>query len=160
MKKSETSQTLSFYSKLERIASGMEYYALSVPANITKALGTKGPVPVLAAVNRSTPFRVSLFPVGEGRHYLRVKAQVRTEAKIKGGDRVHVQITVRDREAENTLPKDLEKALKSKGALSAFRAFPPGKKGFMLRKIEEAVRPETREKRIQDLVKAATRHLK
>ncbi len=155
MKHSSESKPLSFQSKLERIATDMEYFALSVPEKISRALGTKGPVPVYAQVNDSTPFLVSLFPVGEGRHYIRVKASVRKETEIKEGDRVRVQITVRDRTTEISIPKDLMSALRSEGVIDEFKALPIGKKSYLLRLIEQAAKPETREKRIQNAVEAA-----
>ena len=151
-------QKFSFQSKLESISDELEYYALSVPPKVTAALGTKGPVPVYAQVNDSPVFLISLYPVGKGRHYLRVKAEIRKAAKIKGGDKVKVEITVRDRAKEISIPKDLASALKEEGVLEAFKALPPGKKSFVLRKIEEASKPETRKKRIQDAVGEA--HLK
>lgn len=133
----------------------MKYFALSVPAKITKALGTHGPVPVTARVNGSKPFLNSLYPVGEGRHYLRIKAVVWKEVKIKEGDRVRVEITVRDRKAEISIPKDLASALRAEGVAKFFDALPIGKKSYLLRLIDEAAKPETREKRIQDAVEAA-----
>src|SRR4051794_12386950 len=113
---------LSFQSKLERVASGMEYYALSVPTKITLALGTRGPVPVFARVNDSEKFLGSLFPVGEGRHYLRIKNKICKAAEIKAGDPVQVRITVRDRSAEIDIPKDLMRALRAEGAVKGFKA--------------------------------------
>ena len=109
MKPNSKSQTFSFESKLERIASSANYFAVSVPKKISLALSTHGPVPVFAQVNDSPIFLVSLFPVGEGRHYLRVKAEIREAVKIKEGDRVRIQITVRDRTTEISIPKDLMK---------------------------------------------------
>src|ERR1700722_10439540 len=97
---------LSFEAKLENWAEGMDYCAVAVPAKITKALGTKGPVLVMARVNKSEPFKVSLFPVGGGKHYIRIKAKVRRETKTKTGDRVRLRITVLDR-ADVTYPNDL-----------------------------------------------------
>lgn len=155
MKNPKPHQKFSFQSKLESISDELEYYALSVPEKVTRALGTKGPVPVHAQVNGSKPFLNSLYPVGGGRHYLRIKASVRKETKIKEGDRVRVEITVRDRKAEISIPKDLASALKAEGVLEFFKALPDGKKSFMLRLIDEAAKPETREKRIQDAVQAA-----
>ncbi len=89
----------------------MDYCAVPVPAKITQALGTKGPVLVMAQVNDSKPFKVSLFPIGGGTHYIRIKASVRKETKIKTGDRVSVRFTVLDR-ADVTYPKDLLSAAK------------------------------------------------
>ncbi len=135
----------------------MEYYALSVPVKITLALGTKGPVPVFARVNGSETFLASLFPVGGGRHYLRVRNKICKAAEIKEGDRVAVQITVRDRAAEISIPKDLMSALRAEGVLEEFKALPIGKKSYLLRLIEEAAKPQTRDKRIQSAVEEAHR---
>jgi Domain of unknown function (DUF1905)/Bacteriocin-protection, YdeI or OmpD-Associated len=154
MKRAPKPQQLAFQSRLERIASGAEYFALSVPLKISRALQTRGPVPVSARVNDSMPFLVSLFPIGGGRHYLRVKATVRNAAKIKGGDRVRVHLTVLDRSAVS-LPQDLTSALRAQGALESFQALPLGQQRYTIRRIDEAAKPETRDKRIQIAVAAA-----
>jgi hypothetical protein len=151
-------QQLSFQSKLERIASRMEYFALSVPMKITLALGTRGPVPVSARVNESETFLASLYPVGAGRHHLRVKNKICKTEEIKEGDRVRVQITVRDRSAEISIPKDLMIALREAGVQGEFKALPIGKKSYLLRLIAEASKPQTRDKRIQAAVQEV--HLK
>ena len=147
---------LSFDATLEDWAEGMNYCAVPVPATITEALGTHGAVLVMACLNGSAPFEVSLFPVGGGQHYIRVKAKVRKETRTKTGDRVHMQITVLDRAAV-TYPADLLSALEAQGAESDFKALAPGRRNFIVRRIDEAVKPETRRKRIQDAVHEAER---
>lgn len=142
--------------KLENWAEGMDYCAVSVPTKITKALGTNGPVLVMARVNNSEPFKVSLFPVGGGKHYIRIKAKVRKETKTKSGDRVRLRITVLDRAAV-TYPKDLLVTLRAEGVAKEFKSLPPGEQNFILRRINDAAKPETRKKRIQDAVEAAHR---
>ncbi len=147
-------QQLSFHASLESWAAGMDYCAVPVPAEITQALGTKGPVLVMAQVNDSQPFQVSLFPVGGGQHYMRIKAKVRRETKTKTGDRVRVRITVLDR-ADVTIPEDLMSALRVEGVTEDFTSLPPGKQNFIIRRIADAAKPETRDKRIQEAVEAA-----
>jgi translation initiation factor IF-1 len=142
---------LSFQSKLENWAEGMDYCAIPVPASVTQTLGTKSAVLVMARVNSSEPFKVSLFPAGNGQHYIRVRAKVRKEAKLKEGDRVKVRITVLDR-ADITIPKDLAAALRSEGVAADFNALTPGKKNYIIRRIDDASKPETRAKRIQEAV--------
>lgn len=154
MKRAPVPQQLSFQSKLERLASGANYFGLSVPLKISRALQTRGPVPVSARVNDSMPFLVSLFPIGGGRHYLRVKAEVRDAAMIKGGDRVHVHITILDPSAVS-IPHDLTSALRAEGVMEHFKALPLGKQRYTIRWIGEAARPETRAKRIQIAVEVA-----
>jgi uncharacterized protein YdeI (YjbR/CyaY-like superfamily) len=48
-------------------------------------------------------------------------------------------------------------ALRAAGATKDFKALPPGKQNFIIRRIDEAVKPETRQKRIQDAVAEAQR---
>jgi hypothetical protein len=147
-------QKLSFDADLEDWAEGMDYCAVAVPAEITEALGTKGPVLVLARVNDSEPFQVSLFPVGGGQHWIRIKAKVRRETNTRTGDRIRVRFTVLDR-AEVVLPDDLVSALRAEGVEDAFQSLPPGRQNFLVRRIDEAARPDTRERRIQEGVVAA-----
>lgn len=142
---------LKFQSKMENWEEGMDYCAIPVPASITKALGTKRAVLVMAKINQSEPFQVSLFPAGGGQHYIRVRAKVRKKANIKEGDRVKVLITVLDR-ADVTIPKDLMDALKAKGKLKDFNSLTPGRKNYAIRRINDATRLETRKKRIQETV--------
>lgn len=144
----------SFKAKLENWAEGMDYCAVSVPAKITKQLGTHGPVLVLATVNDSEPFQVSLFPVGGGKHYIRIKSKVRKETNTKTGDTVQIRFTTQDR-ANIDYPQDLLKALRSDGVLATFKSLSPGKQNFIVRKINEASKPETREKRILEAVELA-----
>jgi hypothetical protein len=155
MKNTSTAgQKLSFDAALEDWAEGMDYCAVRVPAEITDALGTKGPVLVLARVNDSEPFQVSLFPVGGGQHCIRIKAKVRRETNTKTGDLVRIRFTVLDR-ADVDLPDDLVNALQAEGVEEAFKSLPPGKQNFIVRRIDDAARPETRERRIQEAVVAA-----
>lgn len=157
MKSSTTAgQEFSFKAKLENWAEGMDYCAVPVPAKITQALGTNSAVLVLARVNGSEPFKVSLFPVGGGQHYIRIKAKVRKETKTKTGDRIRLQFTVLDR-ADVTYPPDLLRALRAEKATQNFKSLPPGEQNFILRRLEEAAKPETRQKRIQEAIAAARR---
>lgn len=151
---SDAGRQLSFQAILENWAEGMDYCAVPVPAEITQALGTTGPVLVMARLNDSAPFQVSLFPVGGGQHYIRIKASVRRETKTKAGDQVRVRATILDR-SDVTIPADLTSALRAAGATAEFKLLPPGKQNFMIRRLNQAARQETRDKRIQEIVEAA-----
>ena len=147
-------QHLSFQADLENWAEGMDYCAVPVPAKITEALGTTGPVLVMAQVNESTPFQVSLFPVGGGQHYIRIKAKVRQETNTKTGDHIRVRLIVLDRAAVE-IPEDLISVLDADGLMDAFQLLPSGKQSFIIRRITEAVKSETRGKRVQEAAAAA-----
>jgi len=144
----------SFEATLENWAEGMDYCALPVPAEITNALGTKAAVLVMAQVNDSKPFKVSLFPVGGGKHCIRIKKSVRHETKTKTGDRIRVRFKVLDRD-DVEIPDDLMLAMQTNGLDEAFTSLAPGKRNYIVRRIEDAVKPETRRKRIQEALDAA-----
>lgn len=148
---------LSFRAVLENWAEGMDYCAVAVPKEITLKLGTHGPVLVMAQLNGSEPFKVSLFPVGGGQHYIRVKAKVRRETQTKVGDEIELHITVLDR-SEIELPEDLQRALQA--AKVDYSLLPSGEQNFLIRRIEEAVKPATRAKRVQLAVEAAQQRAK
>ena len=154
--KSAAGQKFSFRARLENWEKGMDYCAVAVPARITKALGTKSAVLVMAQINKSVPFKVSLFPVGGGEHYLRIKSKVRKEVGVEEGDLISIQVTTLDR-AVIVIPADFKKALKAESATADFDAMTPGKKNFAIRRIEEALKPETRAKRIQEIIEEARR---
>ena len=147
---------LSFEATLENWAEGMDYCAVPVPPRITESLGTRSAVLVMACLNDSAPFKVSLFPVGDGQHYIRIKAKVRKETRSKTGDRVRMRITVLDRAAVS-YPADLLSALRAEGATRDFKALPSGRQNFIVRRIDEAAKPETRQRRIQDAIEEAQR---
>jgi len=155
MKHAPSPQQLSFKSKLKRIATGMDYFAVPVPPETTEALKTRGPVPVSARVNDSEDFLASLYPIGGGRHQLRIRNKICKSVNITAGDAVRVDIQVRDRNAEIAIPKDLAGVLRAEGLTKEFKALPVGKKAYLLRLIKEAAKPETRAKRIRDAVQAA-----
>ena len=89
------------------------------------------------------------FPIDGGQHYIRIKAKVCKETSTKIGDRIEVRITVLDR-AQVDIPEDLINALRAEKAEESFKSLPPGKQTFMVRCINEVVKPQTREKRIQE----------
>ena len=110
-------------------------------------------------MNDSEPFQVSLFPVGGGQHYIRIKAKVRRETNTQLGDSIHVRFTVLDRAAVE-IPADLMSVLAAEDLTAAFKSLPPGQQNFIVRRIGEAAKPQTRAKRIQEALVAARQRLR
>src|SRR5438445_10951349 len=81
-----------FFARLEHLGG---IYAISIPARVTKAIGKRGNVPVIALVNGIAEVRASLKPCGGGRHRLQLNAaarrlaQAETGARLAIGPRVH-----------------------------------------------------------------------
>ncbi len=133
------------------------FYAVEVPAEISKAIGKRGPVPVSARINNVAEFTASLSPAGGGRHRLRMNARTREIAEASTGDMVRVHIRVHTRPLRVVIPEDLKTALRGEGVLEHFEKFAPGKQNHIIDWICRAARPETREKRIQFTVEITYR---
>jgi hypothetical protein len=122
---------------------------------VSRAIGKRGNVPVIAVVNGIAEVRASLQPCGGGRHRLRLNTAVRRLAKAQAGDRLAIALTVDEHPVADTIPDDLHRALRDEDALAAFQDLPVGKQNHILHWIESAAKEATRENRIALAVEVA-----
>jgi hypothetical protein len=132
---------------------GMETAALKPPLDVPKVFGRKGRVPVKGTIN-GFPYRSSLMNMGDG-HMMVVNAQIRAGAKCKAGDMVNVVMDVDEDKRTVQVPAYLKKIINSDPLAKEFwskQSFTHQKE--YVREIEDAKRPETREKRIAAMMDA------
>ncbi|HXM44342.1 MAG TPA: YdeI/OmpD-associated family protein [Bryobacteraceae bacterium] len=141
--------------KLSQGASSV--YAIEIPADVTAAIGRRGPVPILATLNEAGEIQASLVPMGGGRHRLQLNARTRGELEIEPGDPVRVALVVPEKPPVNPWPSDLARALKEVDLQETFAGFPAGKQNHIVLWIEEAARSQTREKRIAKAIEVTFR---
>ena len=126
---------------------GLDSAALEPPFDVVKVFQRKGRVPVKGTID-GFPFRSSLMNMGDG-HMMVVNADLRAGAKCKAGDTVSVEMELDEGVRKVELPAHLKKIIasdpKAKEAWDKL-AFTHQKEH--VRAIEDAKRPETREKRI------------
>lgn len=137
---------------------GIGIYWISIPRHVSRDIGVRGPVPVVAMVNGDTEVRASIVPIGEGRHRLQLNARVRAQAGIALRDRVDVVLRVDPEPQVDPPPPDLEEALEESGVTDVFLRFPAGRRRHILHWIDEAVADRTREKRVARTVEIVLRH--
>jgi hypothetical protein len=127
---------------------------LTVPFDVQKVFGTRARVPVRCTIN-GFAFRSSIFPVGDGTHYMVVNREVREGANVRGGDTVTMTME-RDTEPRViTPPAELARALKAdKAARAAWDKLSYSHQKEYARAVEEAKRPETRRRRVERAVAA------
>ncbi len=131
---------------------GSEAALLMVPFDVQKVFGTRARVPVRCTINGFT-FRSSIFPTGEGTHYMVVNREARAGAGIRAGETVTMTME-RDTEPRViTPPPELARALKSnKAARAAWDKLSYTHQKEHARAVEEAKRPETRQRRVERAV--------
>src|SRR2546428_7891393 len=83
---------------------------LTVPFDVAAAYGAKGQVKVKGTVN-GAPFRGSLMPHGDGRHFLVVNKALRDKAAATQGGVVLVRLDPETAPPAVSVPPDLKPAL-------------------------------------------------
>lgn len=144
---------IEFSVKLEAMGPKGTWVFLYFPEEADAMLGSKGRVPVTGTIN-GFPFRSSAFPTGDGTHQIAVNKAMQAGAKAGPGDRLQMVLRVDTAPRTVKVPADLKKALtESKAAQVNFERMAWSHRKRYVDWIEEAKRPETRAKRIDEAVK-------
>jgi hypothetical protein len=138
-------------------AGASHLYALEIPERVSVAVGRRGPVPILATLNKAVEVQASLVPTGGGRHRLQLNSRVRGELGIEPGSLVRVALHVPEKPPKLPQPAELVLALREADLQESFAQFPVGKQNHIVSWIEEAARPQTRQKRVEMAIQVAFR---
>lgn len=117
-------------------------------------LGKRGMVNLIVNVD-GVSFRRTARPDGQGGHFILFNAEMRERTGVETGDRVRIGLEVDHAPAAGVeTPRELEQALRSDpAARGAFAVMPPSHRRAYVQFIEEAKRPETRIRRIQQALR-------
>ena len=130
---------------------GSEAAGFGVPFDVQKVFGTRARVPVRGTIN-GTPYRTSISPMG-GRHLMVVNRKLREAAGVRAGHTVTVTM---ERDTEPRVvrpPADFARALKgNREAAALWQTLSYTHQREYAEHIEEAKRPETRQRRIEKAV--------
>ncbi|WP_433732401.1 YdeI/OmpD-associated family protein [Nocardia sp. CA-129566] len=141
-----------FEATIESAARGGAYVA--VPAEVIAALGGGGRIPVRASFD-GIAYTGSITSMGAGPCLGMLKA-IRTELGKQPGDTVEVAVERDDAERTVEVPADLAAALADAGVRAAFDALSFTARRELVTGVVAAKRPDTRSRRIQQAVAAAS----
>ena len=121
---------------------------IAIPAEVTAKLGLKGR-PKINSVIAGRAYRGSLMPMGDGSFGLGVLKAIQESAGVKRGDAVTVELEIDTAPRVIEPPADLSKVLaRDRRAAAAWDRLSFTNKREMARSLEEAKKPETRERRL------------
>jgi hypothetical protein len=123
---------------------------VEVPAGVVDALGGNARIPVSATFD-GVAYRGSIASMG-GRKVLGVLKAIRTELGKEPGDRVKVTVEFERAERTVDVPDDLAVALRKARLRAAFDALSFSHRREYVTWIEEAKKPETRRRRVDETV--------
>ena len=119
-----------------------------VPKQVAAQMGLKG-MPKVQAVIAGHAYRGSLMPMGDGTYCLGVLKSIQEAAGVSRGDTVTVRLELDTTPRIVEMPDDLAKAIgRDKNALAAWDKLSFTNRKEMARSLEEARKPETRERRL------------
>jgi Domain of unknown function (DUF1905)/Bacteriocin-protection, YdeI or OmpD-Associated len=145
---------IQFSAKLEAVEQGGVFFTL--PRKESAKFGTRGRVPVTGTIN-GAPFRSSIFPTGDGGHFMGVKRETREAAKAEVGDKVKVSMEIDTAPRTVAVPPDLNAELsKSIDARVRFDKLSYTRRKEYVQWLEAAKRPETRARRLKQVIDKLT----
>lgn len=140
-------RTFHFQTKIVSPQKG--WYGLFIPNTL---LGVRGRVRLKGTLNGKS-FAAHASPMGDGTHGIVLNREMRAELGLKGDEQVTLEVLIDPTPADIAIPEDLLAALKKrKGAEAAFRGMAYSHRKEYIRWIQEAKRPETRTRRLQETV--------
>ena len=137
-----------FRSKLTATPRGGGGTLIAVPKEVSDRMGLKGMPRVQAAI-AGQPYRGSLMPMGDGTYCLGVLKSIQEAARVKQGDTITVELELDTAPRVVEMPPDLAQAIgRDQKAKAAWDQLSYTNKKEMARSLEEAKKPETRERRL------------
>ena len=125
---------------------------VTVPDDVVERLGAGKRPPVKVTINGYT-YRNTIAVMG-GRYMLGVAAEHREGSGVIAGDKLTIRLELDDEPRTVVIPPDLADALNAAGALEAFERLSYTHRKEYVRAIEDAKKPETRERRVAAAVQA------
>ena len=120
-----------------------------VPREVATKLGLKG-MPKIAAVIAGQPYRGSLMPMGDGTYCLGVLKSIQEAAGVGFGDSITVELGLDATLRAVEPPADLARAIAANKTMAAnWEKLSFTNKKEMALSLEDAKKPETRERRLK-----------
>lgn len=125
---------------------------VAVPPSVRDALGLKGR-PKIQAVIAGHPYRGSLMPTRDGAFVLGVLKAIQQAEGLKRGDTITVELELDNAPRLIEPPSDLAAALgRDQEAAMAWQNLSYTNRREIARSLEEAKKPETRERRLASVL--------
>ena len=141
----------SFSAVLTHSGNSLNWVIIEVPFDVVKVWGVRRQLRVKGEIN-GFGFRTSLFPSGDGHHFMIVNKQMQTSGKVRPG--MEAQFTMEPDTTKRIVPvaPELERALRQSKPLQRFyQSLAPSVRNDIARFIATARQKTTRERRAEHL---------
>ena len=147
LKESSGVSARSFRATLERSQNGLGWVIARIPFDAAEVWGKRGQIKVRGEIN-GFAFRTSLFPTGDGGHFLLVNKAMQKGGKAAQGVAAKFRLEPDTAERPVDLPPELEKALGESRALRKFfDSLSPSRRRDLSRRVLGVKSAEARRRR-------------
>lgn len=143
--------TFEFDSEIKRLEGAMKWNVFYFPYSTVEHFGSKGNIPVRITVD-GHPFEHMLLPSKNG-HYMVYNEFIRRSVGKEMGDSVHVTLEQDTSERELVIPEYIESRLNDEGLMDEFMKQPKYFRRELINTIEVAKKEETKQNRLNALIK-------
>jgi uncharacterized protein YdeI (YjbR/CyaY-like superfamily) len=151
LKKSKggASSSRTFSAPVEPLRSGLGWLIVRVPLQVAAACGKRGRLPVKGEIN-GFPFRTSLFPTREGRHFLLVNKRMQKGGHASIGTTALVRLEPDTEERTVEIPAELKQLLAGEpGLLRWFEKLNYSTRKWVIERIGDVKSIEARRRRAE-----------
>jgi hypothetical protein len=127
-------------------------FIIRAPVTVTNGFARSGHIPVVGLVN-GVGIQSTLVPKPAGRHSLFLNAAMRVAAQVDEGDTVSVTLWLDSSDRSPNIDDALAGAFEEAGVLDVFQSFPDTRQREILRWVEDAKQPETKQRRIRRAIR-------
>jgi uncharacterized protein YdeI (YjbR/CyaY-like superfamily) len=139
----------SFPAVLTRTGNTLNWVVIRLPFDAQKVWGSRGQIRVKGEINKFA-FRTTLFPTGDGHHYMIVNKQMQKGGSVRPGMEAHFRMEPDLDERTVPASPELENALKESRRLQKFyQGLTPSTRTEIVRWIAGAKQRETRARRAE-----------
>ncbi|MFN2236252.1 MAG: YdeI/OmpD-associated family protein [Anaerolineales bacterium] len=124
---------------------------IQVPQELVERLGSGKRPLVRVTINNDYTYRSAVAVMGD-KYMISLSKAHRTAAGVQGGDPVEITLELDLEPRTVEIPADLKDAMLAANVQDAFEKSAPSMKKEFVRQVEEAKKPETRERRITKIV--------
>jgi uncharacterized protein YdeI (YjbR/CyaY-like superfamily) len=141
-----------FSAVLTRSGNSLHWVIIRLPFESAKVWGVRGSLRVKGDINGYT-FSSSLFPTGDGHHYMVVNKQMQKGGGVQAGMEARFQMEPDTAKRETPVVPELERLLRQSRRVQKFyQSLSPSTRSDIARVISGAKQPETRRRRAEQAV--------
>jgi uncharacterized protein YdeI (YjbR/CyaY-like superfamily) len=146
----------SFSAVLTRSGNPLHWVIIRIPFDAVKAWGVRGQLRVKGDIN-GYPFRTSLFPSGDGHHFMIVNKQMQKGGRAAPGIEARFQMEPDMEKRPVPTAPEIDRVLRQSKRLQEFyQSLSPSAKNDIARFVSEGKQKETRQRRADQLAMRLT----